>query len=384
MIIIGALPNSLINFRGELIKTLAKTHDVIALAGGANKAEITAIELLGVRYIDVPVKRTSMNPFTDLKTMWFYRSIFEQEQPDYVLSYTIKPIIWGGIALRTLSSTSFTALITGLGYAFEGKGLKRSLLRWLVSKLYQTALRQADHVVFQNSDDLNDFVGRGLTSRNKTYVVPGSGVPLAYFEYRSLPETELTFLMVARLLKEKGVFVFVEAACQVKKQFPNVRFQLLGGLDPSPDGVNQTVVDDWVTQGCIEYLGETKDVRPYFTQSHVFVLPSFYREGLPRTILEAMATGRAVLTTDNVGCREPIVEGENGWLVPVRDSKALAAKMIWFIEHPDQIESMGLASRKMAEEKFDVHKVNGRMVEIMGLSNNLKFTNSDSGSSSHA
>ncbi|CAN8138932.1 galacturonosyltransferase WbtD [uncultured Thiomicrorhabdus sp.] len=367
VIVIGALPGSLINFRGELIKILAKKHDVIALAGGATVDEIAAIESLGVRYIDVPVVRTSMNPFTDLKTMRFYRSVFEKEQPDYVLSYTIKPIIWGGIALRTISAARFTALITGLGYAFEGQGFKRGVLRWIVSRLYQTALKKADQVVFQNSDDLNYFVERGLTSRNKTYVVPGSGVPLAHFEHCALPETQLTFLMVARLLKEKGVFEFVDAACQVKKRFTNARFQLLGGLDPSPDGINQTVVDDWLAQGCIEYLGETKDVRPYFAQSHVFVLPSFYREGLPRTILEAMATGRAILTTDNVGCREPIVEGENGWLVPVRDSQALAEKMIWFIENPEQIESMGLASRKMAEDKFDVHKVNARMLEIMGL-----------------
>lgn len=367
VIIIGASPRSLVNFRGELIKTLAISHDVIALAGGATADEISTIESLGVRYIDVPVKRTSMNPFTDLKTMRFYRSIFEQEQPDYVLSYTIKPIIWGGIALRTLPGARFTALITGLGYAFEGQGFKRGVLRWIVSKLYKLSLKRANQVVFQNSDDLNYFVERGLTSRNKTYVVPGSGVPLAHFEHRVLPKAELTFLMVARLLKEKGVFEFVDAACQVKKQFPNVRFQLLGGLDPSPDGINQNVVDDWVAQGCIEYLGETKDVRPYFAQSHVFVLPSFYREGLPRTILEAMATGRAILTTDNVGCREPIVEGENGWLVPVRDSKALAEKMMWFIDHPEQVESMGLASRKMAEDKFDVFKVNAQMLEIMGF-----------------
>lgn len=384
IIIIGAAPRSLVNFRGELIKTLAKSHDVIALAGGATVDEIAAIDSLGVRYIDVPVKRTSMNPFTDLKTMRFYRSIFEQEQPDYVLSYTIKPIIWGGIALRARPSARFIALITGLGYAFEGQGFKRGVLCWIVSKLYKQSLKRANQVVFQNPDDLNYFVEHELTSRNKTYVVPGSGVPLTHFELRVLPKAELTFLMVARLLKEKGVFEFVEAACLVKKQFPNVCFQLLGGLDPSPDGINQTVVDDWVAQGCIEYLGETKDVRPYFAQSHVFVLPSFYREGLPRTILEAMATGRAILTTDNVGCREPIVDGENGWLVPVKDSDALAERMIWFIKNPEMIEPMGIASRKMAEERFDVHKVNAQMLKIMGLDKDINSTNFGADSSSHA
>ena len=383
IIIIGALPSSIINFRGELIKTLTKAYHVIALAGGANNTEIAAIELLGVRYIDVPIKRTSMNPFSDLKTMQFYRSVFEQEQPDYVLSYTIKPIIWGGIALRSLSSVRFTALITGLGYAFEGQGFKRVVLRWLVSRLYKLSLKRAKQVVFQNPDDLNYFVERGLTSRNKSYLVPGSGVPLAHFEHRALPTAELTFLMVARLLKEKGVFEFVEAACQVKKNFPNVHFQLLGCLDPSPDGINQTVVDDWVAQGCIEYLGETNDVRPYFTQSHVFVLPSFYREGLPRTILEAMAMGRPILTTDNVGCREPIVDGKNGWLVPVKDSVALAERMIWFINNSEMIEPMGIASRKIAEERFDVHKVNAQMLKIMVLDKDINSINFGVDSSSH-
>jgi glycosyltransferase involved in cell wall biosynthesis len=368
VLIIGASPRSLVNFRGELLKTLvSQAHSVIALAGGATTDEISTIESLGVRYIDVPVERTSMNPLTDFKTLRFYQKIFEQESPDFVLSYTVKPVVWGGIALRNQPNVQFTALVTGLGYAFEGQGFKRGVLRWIVSRLYKLSLKRANHVFFQNPDDLSYFVGCGLVEKSKTFVVAGSGVPIDQVQFEALAKSDLTFLMVARLLKEKGVYEFVAAACQVKKNFPNVRFQLLGGLDPSPDGIKQTVVDDWVAQGCIEYLGETKDVRPYLAQSHVFVLPSFYREGLPRTILEAMATGRAILTTDNVGCREPIVEGENGWLVPVRDSKTLAEKMIWFIEHPEQIEAMGLASRKMAEDKFDVSKVNAGMLKVMGF-----------------
>jgi glycosyltransferase involved in cell wall biosynthesis len=368
LIIVGVSPHSLVNFRGELIKSFVSLDcEVIAIASSATPDEIDAVESLGVRYIDVPVVRTSINPFTDLKTMFFYQKVFEQEQPNFVLSYTIKPVVWGGLALRSNRNAHFTALITGLGYAFEGKGFKRGVLRFIVSQLYKLSLKHANQVVFQNYDDLNYFVENSLVAKEKTNVVPGSGVPLAHFQQQSLPKGEVVFLMVARLLKEKGVYHFVEAACQVKKKFPNAHFQLLGGLDPSPDGINQSVVDEWVTQDCIAYLGETKDVRPYLTQSHVFVLPSYYREGLPRTILEAMATGRPILTTDNVGCREPILEGENGWLVPVKDSQALADRMIWFIEHPEQIERMGLASRKIAEDKFDVHKVNEEMLKIMEI-----------------
>jgi glycosyltransferase involved in cell wall biosynthesis len=368
IIIIGASPRSLVNFRGELIKSfVCKGLSVVALAGGVTDDESCAIESLGARYIDVPVNRTSTNPFTDLNTMRFFEKVFAEEKPDHVIAYTIKPVIWGGLAVKKFPNIRFTALITGLGYAFEGQGFKRGLLRFIASRLYKSALDRANKVVFQNHDDLNYFIERNLVVVEKTNVVSGSGVPLDDFKQQPFPKTDIVFLMVARLLKEKGVYHFVEAACRLKKQFPNVSFQLLGGLDPSPDGINQSVVDKWVQHGCIEYLGETKDVRPYFSKSHVFVLPSFYREGLPRTILEAMATGRPILTTDNVGCREPVVEEQNGWLVPVRDTGALTEKMIWFIEHPEQIEPMGLASRKMAEEKFDVHKVNARMLEIMGL-----------------
>lgn len=369
ILIIGASPHSLVNFRGELIKAFVERGvSVVALAGGATSDEIVSIQELGARYIDAPVVRTSTNPFTDFKTMCFFEEVFKEETPDFVIAYTIKPVIWGGMAAKRFPNIRFIALITGLGYAFEGAGIKRILLRFIVSRLYKAALNRSDQVFFQNYDDLNYFLQRNLVSSKKSNVLPGSGVPLNYFKQQPFPKSDIVFLMVSRLLKEKGVYHFVDAARIVKKQFPNAKFQLLGGLDTSPDGIKYDVVDEWNECGYIEYLGETKDVRSVFSQSHVFVLPSYYREGLPRTILEAMATGRPVLTTNNVGCREPILEGENGWLVPVKDSVTLAERMIWFIENPDQIESMGLSSRKIAEEKYDVHKVNERMLEIMGLS----------------
>ena len=366
--IIGATPHSLVNFRGELIKSFVqKKFSVVALACGASVDEVTAIEFLGARYIDVPINRTSTNPFTDLNTMRFFEKVFGKEKPDYVIAYTIKPVIWGALAARKFPKIQFTALITGLGYAFERQGLKHVALHFITSHLYKASLKRANQVVFQNNDDFRYFVGHGLLDAVKGNVVSGSGVPLEYFKYQPLPNTKIVFLMVTRLLKEKGVFQFVEAACRVKSLFPHVRFQLLGGLDPLRGGINQGVVDKWVQQGCIEYLGETNDVRPYFSKSHVFVLPSYYREGLPRTILEAMSIGRPILTTDNVGCREPVCDGVNGFLIPTKNIKALAEKMVWFIENPDQIRSMGLVSRKIAEEKFDVHKVNARMFEIMLL-----------------
>jgi glycosyltransferase involved in cell wall biosynthesis len=176
-----------------------------------------------------------------------------------------------------------------------------------------------------------------------------------------------TFLLIARLLHEKGIREYAQAARKVKKRYPDAVFNLLGPADPSPDGVPLEEVQKWHDQGVIRYLGATNDVRPHLSVCHIYVLPSYYGEGLPRTIIEAMATGRPILTTDNVGCRETVIPGENGFLVPVRDVDALAERMIWFIEHREEWERMGRRSREMAEERFDVRIINRELMGIMGL-----------------
>jgi glycosyltransferase involved in cell wall biosynthesis len=366
--IVGGAPGSLVNFRGELILRFVKSGNrVYALAGIASEKEKKDIEALGVTFVEVPISRTSTNPLEDIKTYRFYKHFFNKVSPDIVLSYTIKPVIWSGLALLKLPKVKFYALVTGLGYAFKGQSIKQKLLRKIVSHLYRKSLSRAEKVIFQNSDDLSFFTDTKICSKSKTTTVSGSGVPIDQFAYKHLPERPTIFLMIARLLKEKGIIEYLKAAKIVKKSYPEVSFQVLGPLDPSPDGLSKEDLGHLNNRGVVEYLGKTIDVRPYLANCHIFVLPSFYGEGLPRTILEAMATGRAVLTTDSVGCREPIVEGENGCLVPVKDSKSLAEKMIWFIEHPEQLKEMGLKGRKMAEDKFDVHKVNKEMLRIMEI-----------------
>jgi glycosyltransferase involved in cell wall biosynthesis len=371
VVVIGATPHSLINFRGELIKKLiASSCEVITMAGEATEADIATIESYGANFVSYPVSRSSAGPLNNLKTFFAFRKALKRYEPDIVLSYTIKPVIWTGIALLGVKKARFNALITGLGYAFEGGSLKRRLLQKIVSALYWLSLVRADKIIFQNEDDQNYFLATGLAKTNKTCVVNGSGVPIDYFSQQPFLDSRgrgVSFLMIARLLNEKGVRYFIEAAQKVKSRFPDARFELLGPYDTSPDGIGEKEVSRWVRSGNVEYLGESDDVRPFLMNCDVFVLPSFYREGLPRTILEAMSTGRPILTTNNVGCRDPIQEGYNGWLVPVKDAESLAAKMTWYIENAEKISEMGNNSRSIVIEKYDVNLVNEAMLDIMGV-----------------
>ncbi|KZW98822.1 glycosyl transferase family 1 [Pseudoalteromonas luteoviolacea] len=363
--VIGALPRSLVVFRGELIAKLASQYEVICMANSATSEEIQAINSLGAQYIDFPVKRNGLNPLEDLRTLFFLIKTFRAHNPDIVLAYTIKPVVWGGIAAIFNRGVQFNALITGLGFAFQRGGFKRNLLTKGVKALYRLALKNAHSTTFQNPDNRDLFVSNKLVRQHKCHLVNGSGVDLSYYEGAPLP-TDNRFLLVARLLGEKGVREYVEAAKIVKKQFPDAIFDIVGPADPSPDGIDIFEVEQWHNAGIINYHGETSDVRPYYEACSVYVLPS-YHEGLPRSVLEAMAIGRPILTTEVPGCKETVVNGENGWLVEKASVEQLADKMIWFIEHQEQWPEMARKSRRYAVDKFDVHKVNADIMTILGL-----------------
>lgn len=368
VLVIGATAHSLVNFRGDLIKALvASDCDVIAMAGDSDQATVSKIRSLGAGFESYPVSRTSIGILNNLKTFLTFRSRLNAINPDIVLSYTIKPVIWTGCALRRMRGIKFYALVTGRGYAFDGSGLKRSILKLIVSALYKCSLRRASQVIFQNEDDRQYFCAKGITNRSLTSLVNGSGVSTEYFAGQPLPSTGFTFLMVARLLGQKGVRVYCEAARLVKERYPDTVFQLLGPFDQSPDRINPREVDVWEQDGLIQYLGQSDDVRPFLKDAHVFVLPSYYKEGLPRTILEAMSVGRPILTTNNVGCREPVNEGLNGWLVPVKDAFKLSERMVWFIENEDQLSEMAQESRRIVRENYDVDLVNRDMIAILGV-----------------
>jgi glycosyltransferase involved in cell wall biosynthesis len=243
---------------------------------------------------------------------------------------------------------------------------KRRVLRNGVAGMYRLALRRAERVIFQNEDDLTEFVEGGLVSRAQAVCVRGTGVDLT--EWTSAPPvTEpVTFLLAARLLREKGIVEYAEAARRVKAKYPTARFVLLGDLDSNPGGLGRAEVESWVTEGLLEWPGYV-EVKPWLAQASVYVLPSYYREGVPRSTQEALAMGRPVITTDAPGCRETVVDGVNGFLVPVRDVEALAERMLWFVAHPEAIGPMGAQSRRLAEERFDVREINRRLMALLGV-----------------
>jgi len=372
ILILASSSRSLRNFRGALIEDLlAAGHDIDAAAPDLRADEATCGWLLarGVICHDIPLARTGLSPFADLRALVALYRLMWRVRPQTVLAYTIKPVIWGLIAAWAARVPQRVALITGLGYAFVGEARgKRAVVRWLVSRLYAIALRRAALVFFQNPDDRDDFSRWGiLPVTARVEVVNGSGVDTAAFAPMPLPDMPLRFLLIARLLGDKGVREYATAAAELHSRFPQAEFHLVGPLDPNPDSISLKELHSWQDAGHLIWNGPTADVRPQIAAAHVYVLPS-YREGTPRTILEAMSMGRAVITTDAPGCRETVQDGVNGVLVPVRDASALAAAMGRFIQTPELAARMGAESRRIAADKYDVRKVNAVMIAAMGLS----------------
>lgn len=360
---------SLVNFRGHLLQEMVgRGHEVIACAPLDDTSVSKVLSSYGVRFIPLNIDRTGMNPLHDLMLFVRLWRLFCHLNPDILLSYAVKPVIYGSLAARLAGVGAIYSLITGLGYAFIGTSLRRRVINWFVCRLYRAALRGNRLVFFQNTDDCMLFVDQKLVRDGSvTRLMNGSGVDLDQFSTHPLPKVDApVFLLVGRLLTDKGVREFVEAARQLKQQYPACRFRLLGATDSNPASCSPAEVSSWHNEGVIEYCGITSDVRPFLAEATVFVLPS-YREGTPRSALEAMATGRAVVTTDAPGCREVVVQGKNGLLVPVKDADALAAAMERFILEPDLAIRMGEASRCLAEERFDVHRVNNELLKAMGL-----------------
>jgi glycosyltransferase involved in cell wall biosynthesis len=370
-LLIGGYPRSLLNFRGQFLRTLvAKGLDVhAAVPDLPHTSELRhQLEALGVKVHEFALKRTGMNPLKDLMTFFWLCSLMRRVKPDYTLGYTIKPVIYGSLAASLSGVSRRFALITGLGYAFTGEqNFKRALVQKLARKLYSLSLMRTEKVFFQNPDDESLFrTLKVLPESIPSLVINGSGVDLELYTVAPLPKDSIAFLLIARLLGDKGIREYVGAAEEVKKQYPEVKFMLVGDVDENPDSVQAFEIKQWECDGTIDYLGWLEDVRSVIADCSVYVLPS-YREGIPRTVLEAMAMGRPIITTDAPGCRETVVEGENGFLVPVKDSDALAVAMKRFIREPRLAERMGNASLKLARNKYDVNKVNTAIMQGMGL-----------------
>ena len=363
-ILISPKNRTVYNFRGDLLKDIiARGYEVIVT--GPDRIDVDKIEALGARFVEIPMQKNGTDPIKDIKYLQGLVSLFRKEKPDAVLGYTVKPVVYGMTAAGIAGVKNKTAMITGIGYAFTAETAKAKIIKAITSAMYRVSLTIADTVIFQNPDNRNLFLEEKLVNRRKCRLVHGSGVNLDYYTVAPYPE-QITFFMLSRVMYSKGIREYLAAAEKVKAVYPEARFLLLGAVENIQDSMRQSQIDDFVDRGIIEHFGETEDVRPYYAMSSVYVLPS-YAEGTPRTVLEAMCMGRPVITTDAPGCRETVLDGKTGYLVPVKDSDILADRMIRFIENPDLIGKMGKKSRKYAEKKFDVHKVNEKMIEHMRL-----------------
>ncbi len=362
VVVLTSIAISLPNFRGPLIRSMVDAGvEVFALAPDYDDTVRAAVRTLGATPVDIALERTGLKPLRDLRDAAGLYRVLRRLKPDLIFSYFIKPVIYGSMAARLAGVPRRFALVAGLGYVFtpDGRGntVRRRILRAVASTLYRLAFRACDAVFLQNDDDVRELVDAGLLPLDKVRRLAGSGVDLDVLRETPPVLVPPTFLLMGRLLREKGVVEFAEAARMVRIDHPEARFVLLGGTDPNPGGLTADAVRQMAAAGGIEWLGHVSDVKPYIAASSVYVLPS-YREGKPRSTQEAMAIGRAVVTTDAPGCRDTVIDGINGFLVPVRDAAALADAMRQFLDRPQLIVEMGRESRRLAEEWFDVHKIN--------------------------
>ena len=368
VLILAGFAESIAAFRGTLIRDLTESGCEVHVAAPNLTWEPGLGLTLGLpndRFHAIPLTRNGTNPLADLGTVVAIWRLMRSLRPNATMPYTIKPVIYGTIAAWLAEVPHRYALVTGLGYAFTGK--RQGLLTGIIGMLYRFALGKAHKVFFQNPDDESLFRERGLLPRSvPSVVVNGSGVDVSSFSIEALPSGQHIFLMIGRLLGDKGVREYAEAARRVKARNAGVQFRLVGWIDTNPDAISQSELDSWITDGTLNFLGKLDDVRPAIAGSTVYVLPS-YREGTPRTVLEAMAMGRPIITTDAPGCRETVIEGDNGFLVPVKSVDALVEAMQRFIDNPDLAAKMGQRSRQIAEDKYDVHKVNAVMLREMGI-----------------
>ena len=367
---LSSLAFSLINFRGKLIEEMCNAgHEVVAVSPDDDPRVRAKLEAIGVELRVVQMARTGMNVFADLGTIKEYVKLLREERPDAVVAYTQKPIIYGGIACRIAGVKRFYALMSGLGYLFSEAASDRWLIKRVFCRLYRSGLKDAKRVFVFNSDDRPDMIEAGIVDRSAPIVeVPGSGVDLDRYLKAPLPEGPLRFLMIGRLMKDKGVWEYAEAATDIASRYPDVRFSLIGRVErDNPTGLQEADLVRLKASSPVEVIDETDDVPAFLAQSHVFVLPTYYREGLPRTILEALAVGRAVITTDTPGCRDAVTDGVNGFLVAPRDAVSLAQAMEKLVLDDELVRQMSDSARKLAEAVYDVRKVNALLMKEMGL-----------------
>ena len=366
IIVLSSHTQSLFWFRLDMMKSFkALGHEVVAV--GSDEANIWGVKFLehGIKYRQIYVERNGINPLADLKTLNSIKKIFLEENPDKVFAYQAKSIIYGSIAAKKIKNLDFYSLVAGLGSIFRGEGLKNKILKTIMSTQYKIACKNSKLVFFQNNDDKAEFINNKIINNEKTAIINGSGVNMKNFTPEKQP-AEISFLFIGRLIKDKGIMEYLEASKVIKQQYPNIRCLLVGPYDSNPSALKESELQPYIENGYIEYYGEQKDVRTYLKQVTTFVLPS-YHEGTPKTILEAMAMNRSIITTDAPGCRETVEDGKNGLLVQVGSVESLVDAMKELINTPQRSVQMGDEGLKIVRTKYDVELVNKSIQKYMGL-----------------
>jgi len=369
--IIGNVSSMMINFREELIKLLvSKGHDVYCLVSDYNEESRKKIISLGATPLDHTLNAKGLNPFKDFVAICDLVKLFRQYRPDVVFSFFVKPVIFATIAAKIVRVPRIVGMIEGLGGAFtvhkNGQTKKAKIIKTIQVLLYKISLPFLDELIFLNNDDKKDLIDRYNMKVKSINILGGIGVDLDKFSYTKATTDPISFIFIARFLAEKGIFEYLEAAKIVKEKYKDVKFYIFGSFEEhNPFGLTQEELKPYLDSGIVIYPGFVNDIKERIVNSSIFVLPSYYREGVPRSTQEAMAIGRAVITTNSVGCKETVEDGVNGFLVPPFDSKILAQKMIYFIQNLEMIVQMGMESRKIAEVKFNINEKNERLAKII-------------------
>ncbi|WP_226670497.1 glycosyltransferase family 4 protein [Metabacillus litoralis] len=364
--VLSSHTSSLFWFRMDMMKDFIKAgHTVIALGSEPEADWKKRFEEHNIDYRQLYVERNGINPLKDLKTLMSLQSFMKKEKPDKIFSYQAKTVVYGCLAAKMNGISEVYPLIAGLGSIFRGRGFKNNIVKTIMNIQYRAACKSSKIVFFQNQDDKNEFILNGLIKEDKAVIINGSGVNLEKFKPTPLPINP-TFLFIGRLIKDKGIMEYLEACKIVKANYPEVRCLLVGPFDSNPSALKPEELNPYIENGIIEYFGEQEDVRPYISQCSTFVLPS-YHEGTPKTVLEAMAMGRPIITSDAPGCRETVINEINGYLVKVKDVQDLIEKMETLITNQELCKKMGGESLRIAINKYDVKKINQSIMKEMNL-----------------
>lgn len=364
--VLSSFTTSLFWFRIDMMKSfLAAGYDVLAVGDAPEEEWAERFQELGIRYRQVPVQRNGTNPLYDVKTLFALRRLLAEEKPDKIFTYQAKTVIYGGIAAWMCGIREVYPLIAGVGSVFYGDSPKKKFVRSIMVAEYRLGLKNSKKIFFQNHDDLSVFTSYKILPQEKTVILNGSGVNIEKFTPSPLPE-EKSFLCISRLIRDKGVGEYLDAAREIHRRHPEVHCVLVGPYDTNPSAISPEELQPYLGDGSIEYVGKQEDVQPFIHRCTAFVLPS-YHEGIPKTVLEAMACGRPVITTDAPGCRETVTDGLNGYLVPVCDVPAIVDAMELILANPAITERMAKEARRIAEERYAVDKVNAIIRSTMQI-----------------